>query len=346
MNIKDKIDGTLYGFAFGDAWGAVTEFMDYKEISAKHPPVPRQLVVTDDTQMGLYTMQAVMDSNVRDMEQVLVDPTVRDRVRLEFAYKHLDFYYDPDNNRAPGITCMTSLKTFATSPVKITGMEGNLNDSKGCGTIMRAPWLGLLPYSRETIAVLAVLQSQTTHGNPVSWVAAAVAAVLTHDIFRDDKLREEMVDSSYLSAYAVTVAENLQFLTRIFYLNDAVDEITIKLREVENKIRVFVTADFDSDPSEWFGAGWVADEALYCAVGVASTYSSVGSQYGVGAGIARLVYTSGDSDSVAAIGGGLLGLIYGNQVLTNQVGEVAPRLEVRYQEELKDLSDWLVQVWS
>lgn len=78
MNIKensfaDKVFGSLYGFAIGDAMGATTEFMSELEIRRSFGKVTDIIgggwlrlsggQVTDDTQMSLCVMDALMSDN-------------------------------------------------------------------------------------------------------------------------------------------------------------------------------------------------------------------------------------------------------------------------------------------
>lgn len=70
--IRDSIKGALYGFAIGDAMGATTEFMSQIEIRAKYGTVEDIIgggwlnlkpgEVTDDTQMSICVMNALMHS--------------------------------------------------------------------------------------------------------------------------------------------------------------------------------------------------------------------------------------------------------------------------------------------
>lgn len=70
MNLRDKIAGSVYGFAIGDAMGATTEFMNSFQIKLKYGKV-RNIIgggwlnlnpgeVTDDTQMTICVMDAIM----------------------------------------------------------------------------------------------------------------------------------------------------------------------------------------------------------------------------------------------------------------------------------------------
>ncbi|MGH9764803.1 MAG: ADP-ribosylglycohydrolase family protein, partial [Blastocatellia bacterium] len=62
-----KTSGCLFGLAFGDAYGASTEFLSYQQILSKWPPLGPQdlegdtIRVTDDTQMALAVGEALVD---------------------------------------------------------------------------------------------------------------------------------------------------------------------------------------------------------------------------------------------------------------------------------------------
>ena len=70
---RDSIKGALYGFAIGDAMGATTEFMKKDEIKVKYGTVDDIVgggwlglnpgEVTDDTQMSICVMEALMNAD-------------------------------------------------------------------------------------------------------------------------------------------------------------------------------------------------------------------------------------------------------------------------------------------
>jgi ADP-ribosylglycohydrolase len=191
----ERIKGMIYGSALGDAWGYVTEFSRIADILFDRPEVPSPLVITDDTQMSLYNMKAIgdiaetfKDRTDGDVLKAVDGAAVRrqkDVLRI-FAHRHIEYHLDPNNNRAPGIAVSESLDKLnhlVTFSEEFTGREGaEGNNSKGCGTIMRAPWIGALNVSNESVVNLALLQSQTTHDHPVAWLSAGVAALLVHKI--------------------------------------------------------------------------------------------------------------------------------------------------------------------
>ena len=72
-SMTNRIKGAVYGFAIGDAMGATTEFMNRVQIARQYGKVEDIIgggwlglkagQVTDDTQMTVCVMKAIMDSN-------------------------------------------------------------------------------------------------------------------------------------------------------------------------------------------------------------------------------------------------------------------------------------------
>lgn len=340
---NSRIRSSVLLFALGDAWGSVTQDeTDHQKMLAEPPAVPQELKVTDDTQMSLYTLEAIKTLRSRGVtfEGLATDAGLQNAVRRAFADAYLEFAHDPDNNRAPGRTVMTALAAYEESMDKITGDEGADNSSLGCGTIMRTPWLGLLPYTRPTLMSLAVLQAQTTHGHPKGWASSAVLTMLISDLlygkvsspaepellFHAVKLIDEIreMDSNLVEAMSedLTALENdlLGFAARWYAVERTLDP----------------ARDPQADVNDVFGEGWTADETLYNAVGVASLYT----QETVIPAIKRLVMTRGDSDSIAAVGGSIIGLQHPrNSAALNMIRE---RLEPRYRKELDAAAEFLI----
>ena len=348
---QERIDGAIYGMGLGDSWGFPTEFMRHKGIIFMAPPPPHPLQITDDTQMSLYNSKALENIFERelDLDEILTDVGQQTRVRKLFAEEHLKFEVDPDNNRAPGLTVMSALWVYRRS-ARATGLEGSSpNDSKGCGTIMRSPWFGLLPLDRNRIAALAILQSETTHGHAQASLSAAVAAIFLKGIFegkislgRDsaiNRLRSVLL-------YATSIASNIGRMDSNLVLSEDFQDEIAELRDLIYNSLVSIEAlsekelmDPDADICKWFGQGWVAEEALLCALAAFALYGN--DAYG---GIRRLVYSNGDSDSIAAIGGSFFGAYVGIEELEAQARSNGVRLrgsfEARYNAELEDASNF------
>jgi len=354
---NDSIAGAIYGMALGDAWGYPTEFMDHFQIMDERPAPPRLLKVTDDTQMSLYNLRAmrrILAEGI-DLGNILQDRELQSRVRRIFADEHLEFAVDPDNNRAPGNTVMGALRAYRSSE-RITGLEGSsLNESKGCGTVMRAPWLGLLPLERSTVIALAILQSQTTHGHSVATLSSAVTALLARDLFEgnlepiDGPARNRVVAMLYrLIDLANEVGElqsNLiadgEILNGLWDFRSSLENLIRSLQAVPQEALLNESRDI----CDWFGQGWVGDEALFCAAGALALYGEESF-----AGINRLVFSNGDSDSIAAVGGSFLGILGGYDALATQARSrgcsIRGSFENRYEDELARAGAFISGLWA
>jgi ADP-ribosylglycohydrolase len=146
--------------ALGDALGAETEFLDVPGILRRFPPTGPQeppgnpARVTDDTQMALAVGEALVAA-----PRPYSPDTLKDHLQRAF----IDWYNSPDNNRAPGRTCMTACEHL------IDGMEWReacVISSKGCGANMRVMPVGVLNVDAPIRAKIAQFQAAFTHGHP------------------------------------------------------------------------------------------------------------------------------------------------------------------------------------
>lgn len=321
MNRADKIKGSVFGLAFGDAWGWPTEFMSYPNITVHGKfPFPANAIVTDDTQMSLYAMNPIF-KNLEAFKEEDFDET---QLRLEFAESFVAWSHDPLNNRAPGITCMDALATYEKSP-RITGFEGANHHSKGCGANMRNPWFGLLPFSRRQVELYSVIQASVTHYHPLALSSAAVTALLVKDLFD-----EVIVPGDTLFTHARKVTNDLIQLNSSHFYDpqylDGLEELEEFLAANQYRMEEYLKSSVEEyDICEIFGLGKVAEEALLVAIAATDKYENPVD------GLERLVHSSGDSDSIAAIGGAFMGVKHGYQVWPS---DWMNRLESNYKAAL------------
>ena len=126
---EDKISGCLFGLAFGDALGAPTEFLSMAEILSRWPPAgPVELTghparVTDDTQMAL----AVGEALVAALRRRELSPESAEQF---FRSAFVTWLNSPDNNRAPGTTCLRACEALEAGK---HWPEATEKGSKGCG---------------------------------------------------------------------------------------------------------------------------------------------------------------------------------------------------------------------
>lgn len=353
---ENLLKGALYGFAYGDAWGKDTEFKSYQQIKHLKHPFPNPALVTDDTQMSLYALFAIMHEvsmNREALQGLHLDEKRRNAVRVLFADSFVEFAEDPDNNRAPGTTCMTALNTYkklkelsekAGDADKMDGTEGIIAESKGCGANMRSGWLGLLPFDEEVIINLAILQSETTHGHPLALATSVLTALTLRAIITGELIPHQ----GHYYHWAITKIGELESNVFLFRNNSAGEwnpdygkGLTLLaefLQSKKDKVSEFITSETTEDICSFFGEGWVAEEAYLCAL-MGADYSPIDPVEG----LERLVRSNGDSDSLAAIGGQFIGAYAGFKVFPE---EWEGYLEPRYQDELTEVVEFLTRVNS
>jgi ADP-ribosylglycohydrolase len=165
-SLTSRCPGSLFGVAFGDAMGLPTEFLTFEQIKQKWPPSgptdlddPRARV-TDDTQMTI----AVGEALVHALRKSSLDPA---DVESALCKELVSWFHSPDNNRAPGRTCMEACSRLAGGA---TWLDATVVQSKGCGANMRvAPAAFIHPDMRGPVSQL---QAALTHGHPTALAAS------------------------------------------------------------------------------------------------------------------------------------------------------------------------------
>lgn len=341
INVKEGIfvsvvENCVYGLAFGDAWGNKLEFLPHDRIMLKERLFPSRGFVTDDTQMSLYALTTLLDDRRWLFSRFMKNDSQvnADKVRVAFLKSFVVFGADPNNDRAPGRACMKAIHAATRSDNNLGDGQGFTNwDSKGCGANMRNPWFGLLPVSRERIALLSVLQCETTHSHPLALSSAIITALCVRDVVdgrgvfgSGDGVAwiKRLCDEALTYDYGKSSE-------RVF---DGLRELTAFVEDKQVLYDQFLVSDHNSDISLFLGEGWVAEEALLNAVGALERYGVLRNVDGFLAGVNRLVCSSGDSDSIGAIGGALLGA---NLIEGEKLPAYENHLEVRYQGELSSV---------
>jgi len=258
------------------------------------PAYGRTGAITDDTQMTLFTAEGLLDAarspvggdggQVPAIWQSYQRWLLTQNGSPRAARKHRgragggllaqDFLW---SRRAPGTTCLRALTLGRPgSPEQV------VNNSKGCGGVMRVAPAGLAAGDPFTLGCQA---AALTHGHPAGYRAAGAFALMIGEIIGGTGVRE-----------AAAAAISRVRLAGGSY-------------EVARALQAALTAA-DSQPAtpatvERLGEGWVAEEALAIAV-----YCALAAT-GFRSGVLLAVNHGGDSDSTGAICGNLLGAALG-----------------------------------
>ncbi len=302
-----QASGCLFGMAFGDALGFKTEFLSVDEIVTRFPPNgPQEIVgspafVTDDTQMALAVGEALLQAP---------KPYAPDTLEAALREAFIDWAGSPDNNRSPGITCLTACGRLH---LGMLWTEATVKDSKGCGANMRVQAVGVLPnVSSETRAALAQFQAALTHGHPTALAASdltAAAIALLRDGTTPKALPKTLRQYAasqrniYHGDWLGTLWQRSSNSTPEQFIAWGWDECLGSLAALDVAL---ANGDRLGDPCAITGAGWVAEEAL--ATGLLCFLLFLDDPV---AAIRRAVVSSGDSDSIACLTGAFAGAYHG-----------------------------------
>lgn len=328
--------GCLVGGAIGDALGWPVEFIQYEDILKKYGrdgvvdlviPEGGRAEITDDTQMTLFTAEGILRAETRDREKGICDPS--SEVYLSYLRwlttqgydkkDEFDWIYDGwllgirqlYNRRAPGNSCL-----FALLSGKFGTIDEPINDSKGCGGVMRVAPAGLF-YPMEEAFNMGAEFAALTHGNPSGYLSAGALAYMIACIISGEDIEDAVLS---------TISE----LSR----HDGHEECSEALKSAVNLCHSSIKP---IDAITRIGEGWVGEEALAIAVYCALKYRDDFKMAVISA-----VNHNGDSDSTGAITGNILGAYLGiNSIpkswiekveLVDEIIQVADDLLSGYQE--------------
>lgn len=341
----NHVYGCLVGGAIGDALGAPVEFMKYDKIikiygdqgitGLQYAEESKEAIITDDTQLTLFTAEGLLRSAVRE-NQKHIEHNNKDTVMIIFrAYLRWLYtqglktpHWDAKSYdgwlvkvkklhayREPGVTCITALGK---------GMMGTLkkpiNDSGKCGGVIRVAPIGLLE-SEENVLDVGCRVAAITHGNPNAYLAAGALATIIYYIMEGLEIEEAVIKTAQrLEGY-----DNSEICIK--YINKAVS-----LAKQGNPSR---------EQLGELGEGFIAEETLgigiYCALSYQNDFEKA---------ILLAVNHDGDSDSTGAVTGNILGAYLGveqikedwiNHIeLTNEIKQISEDVVTRYE----DSEDW------
>ncbi len=314
MRDLNKFRGCLIGGAVGDALGYAVEFMPAAEIFKRYGSdgiTEYELrngvaEISDDTQMTLFTATGLLLGTTRGMTRGIMGDYVGYIARsyLDWYRTQTESYPLPKgchyswlvnlpqmfSRRAPGNTCLSALSQGGNGRI-----ENPINQSKGCGGIMRVAPIGLYfcdkSLDQSEVDMIAAKSAALTHGHELGYIPAAMLAhIILRIAERGDSISEAVSDAMRVIPTIFPNAEHMGEL--IALLQKAVD---LSKQNIP-----------DLDAIRQLGEGWVAEETLAIAVCCALKYSGDFEK-----GVIAAVNHDGDSDSTGAVAGNILGASLG-----------------------------------
>lgn len=329
----DKFKGCLIGGAAGDALGYEIEFWDNAQIFDTYGSQGIQeyklhygeAIISDDTQMTLFTAVGLLNEAAKWVENdkytmlpllgiwnayyewYQMQNGIHKRNDLKILNKRKTWLFhipEMGERRAPGMACMGSLGG------KIPGsIEEPINNSKGCGGVMRVAPVGLFlnrtPEKEDRIAevnYIAAGAAALTHGHPLGYLTAAALAHIVNRITcgrceRGDSLKD-------------IILESMDYLQKL-YPETAYSKILCDL--MQKAMELTENGKDDLENITELGEGWVAEEtlaiAIYCALKYQDDFSKA---------ICVSVNHKGDSDSTGAVTGNILGAWIGYEQIPDK----------------------------
>ena len=333
--VADSIRGCLMAGAAGDALGYEVEFVRRRAILSRFGEQGittfaldgnGKALISDDTQMTLFTANGMLMGLTRGYMRGIGGRPEKyvDGAYLDWYYTQTgrkkeilinDFHYtwlrdlpEMAHRRAPGNTCLQACENmFRGKPV--------LNNSKGCGGIMRVAPMALLDagyasrsengYSIEELAEAGGEIAECTHKHPLGFLPASLLTVLLYKVV-------PMTPEQVCEEIDGIVADTVNILDHIYKGKYEYDKRY--LEELTNKAVLLAHSNLsDADAIRLLGEGWVAEEAwviaLFCAIRHIDSVEDA---------IIASVNHDGDSDSTGSICGNIMGAIYGYEHIKNR----------------------------
>ena len=320
---KNKYIGCLIGGAIGDALGAPIEFLSNDQIQSKYGKTGVRDYVehgngfgefTDDTQMTLFTAEGLLRAWHRSVLKGIGGAQTAITFQSYLRWLHTQGErvnkvnvnnggYDIEHGwllkrnelfvrRAPGNTCISALQSGIAGSIELP-----INDSKGCGTVMRIAPVGLVyKHDREIAFREAVYISALTHGHPSGYLSGGFLASVIADLANRFTLDAAINNAKQILKSWESHSEVLRVIDLALVIHE-----NFKNKDLTNK------------EIEKIGSGWTAEEAL-----AISLLCALHNQDDFEKGVLLAVNHSGDSDSTGAITGNILGLMLGSESIPNK----------------------------
>ena len=325
ISLQSRFEGSLLGGACGDALGYPVEHKSHKAIISKYGENGIQAMelgdigealITDDTQMTIYTAQGLIHAFDHNFSSSgMVSEVHKSYLRWIGSLLHnlpelTELYHDLyskdellhndllENGENPGLD-RKMCRGGSTFTALLSGNRySTLNpapEGVRCGTTMRSAPIALVCYQKPELAFSVGCEcAALTHGDPTAYLSAGVMCMLISHLLSGMGMRE-------------AIDHSLQYLEKQ-------PNSTKLLAVLQKGIKLAQTPSVQPiDDIKQIGKGWRADEnlsiVLYCCIRFDKNVKDA---------LLACVNHDGDSDSVAAVCGNVMGAYVGREGLPDE----------------------------
>ena len=326
MRNIDKFRGCLIGGAAGDALGYAVEFKREDEIFSEYGNdgiTEYDLMldsdvaeISDDTQMTLFTAEGLLlagrkgnsvdyINSIREMYKCWYQTqSVKNPRKNENLQSRLLNVPELYNRRCPGMTCMIAIREGAEGTI-----NNPVNDSKGCGGVMRVAPISLYfcdtLVSYEQSDMIGAEAAALTHGHDLGYIPAAALVHIVRKVAESDIPLKD------------AVSDSINAMEKLFLKVEHIGDFTAIMQKA---IQLAESDMDDFSAIHQLGEGWVAEETLAIAVYCALKYEN-----DFDMALRTAVNHNGDSDSTGVVCGNILGAYLGYNAIPQKYKE---RLEL------------------
>ena len=307
--IKDKVKAVIFGHAVGDALGVPVEFLEREELAEKP--------VTDMMGYGTYPYPAGSWSDDTSMSIAALDSLAMGRLDFDdIMVKFGSWYYNDEYTPTGelfdvGNACSFAIDNYFSKHKSVEECGLKEEYSNGNGSLMRIHPFVLYAYAKqmsvdEWLEVI-VKASALTHAHDRSKIGCLIYTFVLMSLLKNKGIKEGLQKAEY-------------------YLNSCVEFAPYK--------RIFKDNFAVLSQEEIKSSGYVVDTleaAIWCLM-TTENYRDC---------VLKAVNLGDDTDTVAAIAGGLAGALYGYDAIPSEWIE-----ELKKRNYIEELCDRASFVWT
>ena len=307
METKDKIYGTIFGQAIGDALGLGTEFMSKTEVREKYPDGLKEYSqIIRDYHRAKFQPGSWSDDT--DMMLCIANAIIKDKgINLHTIARNFKQWVNAPETRGVGQTTLKvlSIAEYVEKPHQVAELIWRMTRTKNAanGSVMRTAIIGL---KKENVAQTAEDVCKLTHFDPrCVGSCVIVSEIINHLIWHDEQLSYSQI-MTIGNKYDKSIAE---YIDKAYY--NGIESLEL------------------DEPSSIGYTLKALGSALWCLFH-ANNFEE---------GLLRVVNEGGDADTNAAVACAMLGAKFGYTSIPQKYTDGLTR-----KNDLMRITNYLMQI--